>query len=101
MPRRLVYSAKALADLDTVYDYIALDNPARARKHVAEIQARCRALLDNPELGPARPLIRPGLRIYPAGRRVVVAYRIVPEGIRIVRVFSGGQDYEAILAAEE
>ena len=63
--------------------------------------ARWRALLDNPQLGPARPSIRPGLRIYPVHRRVVVAYRITEEGIRIVRVFSGGQDYEAILAAEE
>ena len=101
MRRRLVYSVKALADLDAIYDYIALDSPARARDHVAEIRARCRALLDNPQLGPARPSIRPGLRIYPVGRRVVVAYRITEEGIRIVRVFSGGQDYEAILAAEE
>jgi hypothetical protein len=31
---------------------------------------------------------------------VVIAYRVFPEGIRIERIFSAGQDYEAILRNE-
>ena len=97
--RKLTYRPGALADLDGIYDHIAPENPRRAASFVEDIRKRCRTLCEHPELGPARPDIKPGLRIYPMLGRIVVVYRVTPREIVIVRVFSGGMDYETIMRA--
>jgi toxin ParE1/3/4 len=48
-------------------------------------------------IGVARHDIRPGLRILPLWRKVIVAYELPPGRVDILRVFSGGRDYEAVL----
>ena len=95
--RELIYLTAALDDLDAIFDYIAPDNPRRAASFVDEIRRRCLTLCDHPELGSSRADIKPGLRILPLPRRVVVFYSITESEIVIVRVFSGGRDYEAIM----
>ena len=52
------------------------------------IEAKLRLLADTPRLGPARPDIAEGLRLFPI-RRYVVLYRELPDGIEIVRVVRG------------
>ena len=52
------------------------------------IEAKLRLLADPPRLGPARPDIAEGLRLFPI-RRYVVLYRELPDGIEIVRVVHG------------
>ena len=96
----LVYRPAALADLDAIYDFIEPDSPRKAVQFVHDIRAKCRLLCENPRLGPARDNIRPGLRIYPMFRRVVVCYRIAESTVVVVRVLYGGRDYEAILSDE-
>lgn len=100
MALALTYRALALDDLDGIFDYIAPENPHRAASFIDDIQKRCRVLCEHPELGPARSDIKPGLRIYPMLGRIVVCYRITEDAIVIVRVFSGGQDYETIMRDE-
>jgi toxin ParE1/3/4 len=41
----------------------------------------------------------PDIRILNLWRRIVVAYQVVPGRVEVLRVFSGGQDYEAILGS--
>lgn len=96
---KLTYRPLALADLDAIYDITGSDYPQRGFDFVESIRARCRKnLLDTPKLGPARPDLGEGIRIYPMkNKRTVVAYRIGDAEIIIVRVFYGGADYEAIL----
>ncbi|AOO83768.1 type II toxin-antitoxin system RelE/ParE family toxin [Bosea vaviloviae] len=96
MPLELVYSGKALADLESILRYIAGDSPRAARRWVAAVEARCESLRSFPELGVERPDIAAGLRIFPF-RRSVIAYRVLPGRIRIVRVLHGGQDYAALM----
>jgi toxin ParE1/3/4 len=96
----LSYTQKARADLDDIYDFIAPDNPLRARTYIEDIETACEGLCDTPMLGVARPDLRPNLRILTLWRRVVVAYRVMPDRIDVLRVFSGGQDYEAILGSD-
>ena len=97
MSKTLVYSAQALADLDEIFDFIAADNPARARSYIEEIQRTCRTLADAPLIGTARPDLQPGLRIMTFRRRVVIAYSVRDDQLEILRVFSGGRDYETIM----
>lgn len=99
--RRLVYRPAALADPGGIYDFIAPENPRRAAGFVDDIRQRCRTLRTHPELGPARADLGPGIRIYPMLGRIVVAYRVAEDAVVITRVFSGGQDYEAILRKED
>jgi plasmid stabilization system protein ParE len=66
---------------------------------VADIRGRCAALRTHPELGPARDDLGRNIRVLPMLGRVVVAYRVEPDGVTIVRVFYGGQDYAAIMRA--
>ncbi len=65
MTRQLVYTESAEADLDEIFDFIAVDNPRRARSYIEEIRQACRDLCKTPLIGVERSDIRPGLRIFP------------------------------------
>ena len=47
-----------------------------------------------------RPDLRPGLRIVPYGRSVVIAYQVTENTVDVVRIFYGGQDYETIMSGD-
>ena len=93
----VLYSRRAKADLDEIFDYIAADNPARALTYVEEIQEACEALESTPLIGVARPDLRSGVRILPLRARIVIAYEPRRDQVRILRVFRRGRDWEAII----
>jgi toxin ParE1/3/4 len=93
----LIYSGPAEADLDEIFDFIAADNPRRARTYIDEIRQACRNLCDTPLIGTERADLRPGLRILPLWRRVIIAYELRPSELLVLRVFTSGRDYEAIM----
>ena len=98
---KLTYRPAALADFDSIYDFIEPESPRRALSFVQDIRARCQTLCTYPQLGITRDDLGVDIQIYPMRGRVVVAYRITPDAIEITRVFYGGQDYEAILRDED
>lgn len=100
MTKALLYSRQALADLDEIFDFIAADNPQRAWSYMEEIRQVCRGLCDAPLIGTARPDLHPDLRIITFRRRVVIAYRALPDHLEILRIFTGGRDYETIMGSE-
>jgi toxin ParE1/3/4 len=100
MAHKLIYRPRAAEDLEVIYRFIAQDSPVRAFSFIERIQKRCDLLRDSPEQGRARPDLRPNLRIVPYGRSVVIAYQIAENSVEIVRIFYGGQDYEAIMSGE-
>jgi toxin ParE1/3/4 len=95
-PRRLILSPRAVADLEEIADYIARDNPVRAATprvrppagpracFIAELEAKCRAIAETPELYRARTDLAAGLRMAVHGRYLVL-YR-EPPGENTVRV---------------
>ncbi len=96
MNARLVYSGKALADLENIFRYIAKDNPAAARTFTEALRQCCRAVAEFPEMGTERPELGSGVRIHPH-RRSVIVYRIDGGDIRVPRVLQGGLDYHALI----
>jgi toxin ParE1/3/4 len=90
----------ALTDLLALHDHIAKANPAAATRLVADIQQRCAILREFPLAGRARNDLHPGLRILPLRDQTVIAYLPEADGVAIVRVFHGGQDYETILSTD-
>src|SRR6266404_5665374 len=88
----------AEADLLRLYDYIAeASGTAVAGGYIDRIEAACLALETLPERGTGRDDIRPGLRIIGFERRATIVFQVTEDEVIIVRVFYGGQDYEAAL----
>ncbi|VXC91469.1 Plasmid stabilization system protein (fragment) [Burkholderia sp. 8Y] len=54
-----------------------------------------------PARGVARDDLLPGLQVTHFRKRAIIAYMLEPEGVSIVGVFYGGQDYEAALASDD
>jgi plasmid stabilization system protein ParE len=100
MARRVVLRPAAERDLQDLYAYIRDargGDPAVAIGYIRRIRAYCEGLEMFPERGVPRDDIRPGLRLGPFERRVVVAYIVTPDLVRIGRILYGGQNYEALL----
>lgn len=93
----VVITGEAEADLTTIADFIALDNPRRAASFVSELIAACHSLADMPRAYPLVPRYEnAGIR-----RCVHVAYlifcRIGAASIDVLHILHGAQDYESIL----
>lgn len=95
---RVAYSPRAVAQLESLYRYIADDSSARrAENFVGSILAYCDGLENFPRRGIKRDDIRPGLRIIGFRRRVTIAFTIDDEVVTILGVFYGGQDFGTAL----
>jgi plasmid stabilization system protein ParE len=89
---QLIWSEPALADLDAIADYIALDDKQAARQWVAMVFDHVEQLIHHPESGSLPPELRPD-KTY---RQMVeppcrVFYRIRGRKIYIVHVMRGEQ----------
>ena len=92
---------------DVLLDYIAISQHIEcltgdrdlADRTVDAIRAYVKGFHERPHRGTKRDDLRQGLRIVPFKKRTAVAFE-VDEGKRtvtILRVFYGGQDYEAVM----
>jgi toxin ParE1/3/4 len=86
-------TAQAEEDLIELWWYIAQDNPGAADRLLDEIEGKCSLLAANPQLGPARPDIAADCRYFPVGRYLIL-YRLIPDGIEVVRVVQGSRRLE-------
>jgi addiction module RelE/StbE family toxin len=89
---QLIWTKPALADLDVIADYIALDDEESAKRLVAKVFHHVEQLIDHPESGSVPPELRP-VKTY---RQIVeppcrVFYRIRGKKIYIVHVMRGEQ----------
>ncbi|GLS32131.1 toxin ParE1/3/4 [Mesorhizobium albiziae] len=93
MAYKVTYRPLAVGDLDRIYDFIALDSAERAFSYVSRIRDHCDKLSEMPERGVPRDDLAPGVRTLSFERRVLIAYRVDHNAVRIVRVFYAGQDF--------
>jgi len=90
MPR-FVRTRRARQDLIDVWRYVARNNPAAADVLVDRSDEKCALVARKPRLGPERSDIRPGLRYFIV-KEYLILYRIIDDGIEIVRVVHGRRD---------
>jgi plasmid stabilization system protein ParE len=82
-------SAEAEDDLETIGDYIARDNPARAISFLRELRAKCLGLADLPERFPLVPRYEAmGMRRRGHGNYLIF-YRIDVERVVIIHILDG------------
>ncbi len=89
---RVDRAARAEADLIEIWSHIAQDDPSAADRQLDRIDAACEMLATNPDGGPRREDLAPGLRFYPVGNYLIF-YMPTEEGITLVRVLHGARDY--------
>jgi toxin ParE1/3/4 len=70
----------------------------QAETYLAELEAKFAVLASNPHAGPARDEIRPGLRSFPHKAHVIY-YRIVEDGVRIVRILHARRRVQRFLTS--
>lgn len=89
---RLVWAQYALEDRRAIYDHIEVDDPRAAALVDTRIAEAVVRLIDFPESG--RPGRVEGTRELVVGRTsCIVAYRIMGEIVRILRVLHGAQPW--------
>lgn len=94
---------EARADLATIYQYILEVSKSRriARSFTLRIRDRCLKIGDAPRGGHPRNDLAPGLRTVPFAKSVVIAYKVEAERVRIINIFYGGRDFEALYRGEQ
>jgi toxin ParE1/3/4 len=91
MARRLYKRPQVDLDLDSIWDFIANDNPIAADRVLDRIGDVLDMLIRNPLAGRQRPELASGLRSFPAGNYIVF-YLPLDDGIEVVRILSGYLD---------
>lgn len=89
---KVIWSQRALQDVEHIRDYIALDSPAYARPFIERLLYATRHLPQFPQSGRAMPeASNPNIRevIY-QGYRII--YRVRAETIEIVMVIHGSRN---------
>ncbi len=75
---------------------------ALAERRIAEIRATTRKLSEFPRLGPDRSDLGKDIRMLTASAKAVALYAVQEEAgiVLMLRAFYGGEDYEALVRAE-
>jgi len=93
----------AIKDLEHIYEYISAQSgfPERALAYIEGLRLKCQKLETAPLRGQQRNDLMKNLRIYPFNKKTVAAF-VVDEDqqtVRILNIFYGGRDFEAIISA--
>ena len=93
----LVFAEPAARDLDSILDYIAIDNPTAAKNVYRSIVASAERLIQFPEIGRAGRL--PETRELPVSSLpYIIVYEVSLDVVTILAVFHGARDLAHALA---
>jgi len=96
---RVRKTARATADLDEIWLYVAMDNVSAADRLIDRITERTQALADHPRLGVVRPDIAPEARMLTVGDYLIL-YRIVGRDVAVNRVVHGARRLQGLFDEE-
>ncbi|GEL43861.1 hypothetical protein MEX01_44520 [Methylorubrum extorquens] len=94
----VTYRNEAEADLLRIYRWIyeASLSPEIADRFLNRLLERCDRIGDAPHGGRPRDDLEPGLRTVQFEHSAVIAYRVEADRVRVVNVFYGGRDFDAL-----
>lgn len=97
--RDVVFSPEAELDLQALYDWVEQAAGEQvASAYLDRLERYCLGFCTASERGQLREDIRPGLRVTGFERRINIAFFVDPDRVTILRLFAGGQNWEALLA---
>ena len=98
---RLTFSEAAADDIISLHNYIAENSGGRtAGRYVLRIQRACENLVYFPQRGSRREDLGPSLRTIGFERRATIVFSAGDDEVTIIRIFYGGQDFEAAFGDE-
>jgi toxin ParE1/3/4 len=89
------FTPMARDDLESIWEYIAADNPSAATRVAQILMQKCQALADNPLIGRRRDELAPDLRSLPAGNYLIF-YRASAEYVDILRILNAARDIDSL-----
>jgi toxin ParE1/3/4 len=89
---RYVINVLASQDLNEIADYFAENSIEAGERFFQAFSRKCQQLVAFPSSGKRYESIRPGLRGLPF-EKYIIFYRILGDGIEILRVVSGRRDF--------
>ena len=99
MKRHLI-SQPAIKDLEEIIDYFSSRNLEAGERFINEFEKKCKYLANFPNIGPSYDHLKASLRgLSLAG--YIIFYRIIDDGIEIIRVVSGYRDLESLFLEDE
>ncbi len=96
MKRHLI-SQPAIRDLENIVDYFSKYDVEAGEKFLTEFEKKCQYLASYPNIGRSYDDLQPFLRGLNLGKYIIF-YRIIDNGIEIVRVLSGYRDLESLFS---
>jgi toxin ParE1/3/4 len=93
----LIISPSASRDLNQIADYFLEVNLEAGEKLFREFNKKCQKLAIFPNMGRSYSQIRDDLRGLPLDGYIVL-YKVIDDGIEILRIVSGRQDLESLFA---
>jgi Plasmid stabilization system protein len=87
----MFFTRQAREDVIDIWLHTAADDPGAADRVLDQLEMAAMNLIENLRVGPARDDIRQGLR-YLVSDTYLSLYRIVKDGVEIVRVVHGRRD---------
>jgi len=93
---RLIFSPRAMLDLEEIGDYIARDNPKRALSFFAELQEHCHRISEMPSAFPKRDDIEPGLQMGVHGNYLIL-FHTESNTVRIERIVHGARRLQDLI----
>lgn len=102
MSRRVIFSPRAEAHLDSIHHYIVEQSgPSRADAFVERLIKVCESLADFPERGIRRDDLYPNLRVMGFRRQVSIAFTFEDAAVIIQGVLGRGRDLARAFNDEE
>jgi len=87
----------AIADLDSIWDYIARDSIEAADRVLDELDDLFQHLTKNPKIGELQPNLADGRYRRFTYRSYVIYYRPIEGTVVIIRVLHGARDHETLV----
>ncbi|MFM2063872.1 MAG: hypothetical protein RLZZ507_3543 [Cyanobacteriota bacterium] len=92
-----IIAPSASRDLDEIADYFFSCNIEAGERLFREFNSKCQKLVKFPYMGRSYDHLRPLVRGLPLDEYIIF-YRIIDNGVKILRVVNGRQDLESLLA---
>lgn len=92
---------RASRDVETLMDYLAEKvSIETAERFLEKIDGKFKLLVKFPQIGRRRDELYPGLRSIPLDDYLIF-YRLVSDGIEVIRVVAGYRDLEALFVEND
>ncbi len=98
--KRHIISQPAIKDLEEIIDYFSSRNVDTGERFINEFEKKCKNLANFPNMGRSYDDMKPSLRGLPIAGYIIF-YRIINDGIEIIRVVSGYRDLESLFLEDE